>query len=263
MHISLRSFKYWQCFVIFEKKQRKMIMKTAITCLGLAFTAATMAQNVSVPKDYEAKENLRELGSTDGTGTVKTFDNRYEGVKGTPYAFEEWYPGEIFMSSKQKVAISMLNYNSFENEIAYKDPGTKEIRIMNRYKVDLFQVSAGGEQLTFVPLKLKADEEAVFVQVLYDLGSRVYKVYKKEFLKANYEGGYSADRKYDEFVDKYDLLIMKEGENTIYKLKNSKKYVSSLFPENEKEISSYIKENKLDLKEAESIVEIMSYYDSL
>ena len=59
---------------------------------------------------YEAKENLRELGSTDGTGTVKTFDNRYEGVKGTPYAFGEWYPGEIFLGSKQKVAnIRTLN----------------------------------------------------------------------------------------------------------------------------------------------------------
>ncbi len=65
---------------------------------------------------------------------------------------------------------------------------------------------------------------------------------KKEFLKANYEGGYSADRKYDEFVDKYDLLIMKEGDNTIYKLKNSKKYIISIFPDKEKEITSYIKQ---------------------
>ena len=33
--------------------------------------------------------------------------------------------------------------------------------------------------------------------------------------------------------------------------------------ENEKKISSYIKDNKLDLKEAESIIKLMSYYDSL
>ena len=238
-------------------------MKIASICLGLAITAATMAQNVNVPEDYEAKENLRELGSTDGTGTVRTFDNRYEGVKGTPYAFEEWYPGEVFLSSKQKVRFDKLNYNCFDNDIAYMDPGSEDIRIMNRYKVDLFQINMAGELLTFVPIKLEADEEAKFVQVLYDLGSRVYKLYKKEFLKANYEGGYSADRKYDEFVDKYDLLIMKEGEQSIYRLKSSKKYIISIFPEKEKEISSYIKENKPDLKEAESIVELMRYYDTL
>ena len=238
-------------------------MKIAIISLGIAISAVTMAQNVSVPEDYEAKENLRELGSTDGTGNVRTFDNRYEGVKGTPYIFEEWYPGEIFLSSRQKVAIGQMNYNCFENEIVYKEPGSDVVRVMNRYKVDLFQVNQGGEKLNFVPLKLKENEEAIFVQVLYDQASRVYKFYQKEFLKANYEGGYSADRKYDEFVDKYDLLLMKEGESTIYKLKNSKKYVISLFPEKEKEISSYIKQNNLDLKDAESIVKLMAYYDSL
>ena len=238
-------------------------MKIAIISLGIAISAVTMAQNVSVPEDYEAKENLRELGSTDGTGNVRTFDNRYEGVKGTPYIFEEWYPGEIFLSSRQKVAIGQMNYNCFENEIVYKEPGSDVVRVMNRYKVDLFQVNQGGEKLNFIPLKLKENEEAIFVQVLYDQASRVYKFYQKEFLKANYEGGYSADRKYDEFVDKYDLLLMKEGESTIYKLKNSKKYVISLFPEKEKEISSYIKQNNLDLKDAESIVKLMAYYDSL
>jgi hypothetical protein len=239
------------------------MMKTVFICLGISISAVTMSQNTSVPEDYEAKENLRELGSTDGTGNVRTFDNRYEGVKGTPYIFEEWNSGEVYLNSKQKVAINKLNYNCFDNEIAYKDPDTKEIRLMNRYKVDVFKINQAGESLTFIPVKLKEDEEAVFIQLLYDEASRVYKVYRKEFLKANYEGGYSADRKYDEFVDKYDLLIMKEGEKTLYKIKKSKKYVVSLFPDKEKEISSFIKESKLDLKVDDSIVKLMSYYDTL
>lgn len=249
--------------LLYLKEIRKMIMKTAITCLGLVLSAATMAQNVSQPEDYEAKENLRELGSTDGTGSVRTFDNRYEGVKGSPYALKEWDAGEIFLSSKQKVAVEKLNYNCFENEIAIKDPETGEIKVINRYKVDLFQIKQAEQTISFVPLRLKADEEKVFVQVLYDQDSKVYKVFKKEFLKANYEGGYSADRKYDEFVDKADILIMKAGENTIYRVKSSKKQVISLFPEKEKEISSYIKGNKPDLKDPQALVDLMIYYDSL
>ncbi|MFO7670568.1 MAG: hypothetical protein R6W31_12990, partial [Bacteroidales bacterium] len=93
--------------------------------------------------------------------------------------------------------------------------------------------------------------------------SKVYKVHQKEFLKANYEGGYSADRKYDEFVDKYDILFMKQGENTLYKAKGSKKYMISLFPEKENEISSFIREAKLDMKQDESIVKLMVFFDSL
>ncbi|MFO7671080.1 MAG: hypothetical protein R6W31_15590 [Bacteroidales bacterium] len=238
-------------------------MKIAITCLGIAITAVTMAQNAGIQGEYEAKENLRELGSTDGTGNVRTFDNRYEGVKGSPYVFETWYPGEVFLNSKKKVAISQMNYNCFENEIAYKEPASEVIRLLNRYTVDFFQINVSGESLTFVPVKLGEDAEPVFVRILYDAASKVYKVHQKEFLKANYEGGYSADRKYDEFVDKYDILFMKQGENTLYKAKNSKKYMISLFPEKENEISSFIKEEKLDLKQDESIVKLMVYFDSL
>jgi hypothetical protein len=238
-------------------------MKIAITCLGIAITAATMAQNAGIQGEYEAKENLRELGSTDGTGNVKTFDNRYEGVKGSPYVFETWYPGEVFLNNKKKVAISQLNYNCFENEIAYKEPASEVIRLVNRYTVDFFQINVSGESLTFVPVKLGEDTEPVFVQILYDAASKVYKVHQKEFLKANYEGGYSADRKYDEFVDKYDILFMKQGEKTLFKAKSSKKYMISIFPEKENEISSFIREAKLDLKQDESIVKLMVFFDSL
>jgi len=238
-------------------------MRTLIICLALIITASLTAQNVSPPEGYEAKENLRELGSMDGTGTVKTFDYRYEGVKGTPYVFEDFRNGEVYLKSKNKVALGKLNYNCFENEIAYMDPADGKIRIMNRFLVDLFTIQDGDGVLTFVPIKLDEDTETIFAEVLYNKGSRAYKVYKKEWLKANYEGGYSADRRYDEFVDKYDLYFLKKGDNTLYKAKNSKKQMIAAFPEKDKEISSFIKSNKLDLKEDQSLVRLLEYYDSL
>jgi len=238
-------------------------MKAIIITLALIVSLPCSAQNISVPEDYEAKENLRELGSMDGTGNVQTFDNRYKGVKGTPYVFEEFHPGEVYLKTKNKVAVQDLNYNCFENEIVYMDPATKVIRLMNRFQVDLFTIRDGDRVLTFVPVKLGDDEQTIFAEVLYNKGSDVYKVYGKEWLKANYEGGYSADRRYDEFVDKYDLYFIKEGENMLYKAKKSKKQVIAAFPDHEKEISSYIKSNKLDLKEDSSLVKLLVYYDSL
>lgn len=238
-------------------------MKLTLSCLGLLVASVSMAQSISNTDGYERNENLRELGSTDGTGNVRTFDNRYQGVKGSPYVFEEWFPGEVYLNNKQKVVINDLNYNCFDNEIAYKDPATEAIRLINRYMVDFFQLDIGDENLSFVPVKLEDGEDAVFAELLYDFSSKVYKVYRKEFLKANYEGGYSADRKYDEFVDKSDLFVLKKGDDTIYKIKKSKKHIISIFPDKEKEMSAYIKENKLDLKQDDSIVKLMSYYDSL
>lgn len=238
-------------------------MKTLIIAFGLLIALSSAAQNVTAPQGYEAKENLRELGSTDGTGTVQTFDNRYEGVKGTPYVFEQFRQGEVFLKSKKKVVIKDLNYNCMENEIVYLDPATKVTRLMNRFKVDLFMLHDGTEMITFVPLKLEEDAETIFAQVLYNKGSMVYKVYEKEWVKANYEGGYSADRKYDEFVDKYSLYFMKKGENVLYKAKKSKKQMLAAFPGLENQISSFIKSNRLDLKNEESLVKLLEFYDSL
>lgn len=233
-----------------------------ITGLILIICITASAQNISVPEGYEARENLRELGS-DGTRMVKSFDNRYQGVKGSPYVFEEFRQGEVFLKTKNKVAIQELNYNCFENELVYMDPSTKVTRLLNKLQVDLFTIHNGEEVLNFVPLILEESTEPIFAEVLYNQGSIVYKVYGKDWLKANYQDVYSADRRYDEFVDKYDLYFLKKGDQVLYRARKSKKQLIAAFAGHEKEISSFIKSNKLDLKEDESLVSLLRYYDSL
>jgi hypothetical protein len=238
-------------------------MRTSIAITGVLMTAACYAQHVSVPEGYEARENLRELGSLSGTGQVRTFDTRYEGVRGTPYVFEKWLPGEVYLNDKLKVAVKEMNYDCNGNEILFKDPATGVAMLMNRYLVDLFTLFGSKDTMTFVPLKLGQDSEPLFAMLLYNRGSMVYKVFRKEFVKADYEGGYSADRRYDEFVDKYDLYFMKKNDHMLYKVKRSRKYMVASFPGKEAEISAYIKSKRVDLKDENEIVELLQYYDSL
>jgi hypothetical protein len=238
-------------------------MKPYILILLTLITTNCIAQTVPDPTGYEAKENLRELGSVSGTGSVRTFDNRYEGTKGTPYVFETWFPGEVFLKSKKKILVKELNYNCFDNELVYLDPATKVIRLINRYTVDLFYIKNGSDTLLFAPIEPDNDGEFLFAQVLYKGGSVVYKLYQKEFVRANYEGGYSADRKYDQFADKSDFYFSKQDDPQFYKVKKSKKQILSVFPDAKDEISSYIKAEKLDLKREEDVVKLLKYYDSL
>lgn len=226
--------------------------------------AACGAQNISEPDGYIATENLRELGSTSGgIGNVKTFDNRYEGVKGTPFVFEDWFKGEVFLSDKQKIEVKALNYNCVDNEIVYRDPATKVIRILNRKEVDMFSIESPTGKMSFSPVGVKEGVDPFFAQLLYNQKSMVYKLYQKDFVRANYEGGYSADRKYDEFVDKFDIYFRKSNDETLFKVKKSKKYIISCFPEKESEISDYFKKSKPDLKSEAALVELLRYYDSL
>ena len=238
-------------------------MKNIILILAFLIPVWCAAQNVTMPERYEAKENLKALSDMEHAESIRTFDNRYEGVKGTPFVFEEFHPGEVYLKTKNKVVVQDLNYDCFENEIVYVDPATKAIRLMNKFQVDFFIIRNGDMEMTFVPLKLEGETETIFAEVLYNQGSIVYKVYGKGWVKANYEGGYSPDRRYDEFVDKSDLYFLKKGEPILYKARRSKKQLVAAFPGHEKEISSFIKANKLNLKEDESLVSLLKYYDSL
>lgn len=238
-------------------------MKAYILILLTLINFTCLAQTIPDPTGYEAKENLRELGSQSGTGNVMTFDNRYEGTKGTPYVNEVWYSGEIYMKSKNRAAVEEMNYNCYDNEVAYLDPATKSVRLINRYNVDFFYFLNATDTMLFVPIEPENDGEFLFAQVLYKGGSMVYKRYEKEFVKANYEGGYSADRKYDEFADKSSLYFRKHDDQLYYKAKKSKKQILEAFPDAENEISAYMKAEKLDMKNEADLVKLLKYYDSL
>lgn len=238
-------------------------MKSCIIFLITFIGSTCLAQTIPEPTAYEAKENLRELGSLSGTGSVRTFDNRYEGTKGTPYVFEDWYPGEVFLKDKKRVIIKEMNYNCYDMEVTYLDPSTKAVMLINKFTVDLFYLKSGPDTLVFVPIQLEDKNGPVFAQLLYKGKSTLYKLYSKEFVRANYEGGYSADRRYDEFADKSSLYFSLQDDPTPGKLKKSKKQILEAFPGAEKEISAYIKAEKPDLKSEEDLIELFKYYNSL
>ena len=55
----------------------------------------------------------------------------------------------------------------------------------------------------------------------------------------------------------------KKGEEKLHKVKKSKKQILSAFPDAENELSSYIKAEKIDLKNEADLVKLLRYYDSL
>ena len=241
------------------EKMKPYIILYLCTLVG----TTCIAQNIPDPTGMEAKENIRELGSLSGTGNVRTFDNRYEGTRGTPYVFEDWVPGEVLMKDDKRVVIREMNYNCYDNEVAYLDPSTGAVMLINKYTIDRFQVIRDGDTLLFVPVQLDQDKTPIFAQVLYAGKSALYKVYGKDFVRANYEGAYSADRKYDEFADKSSLHISTADVAGLTKVRKTKKQVLAALPAAEKALSAFIKSEDLDLKLEEDLVRLLGYYDSL
>ena len=60
----------------------------------------------------EGQENLNLLGSGSNGSMVRTFDDRYEGVRGSPFFIEEWAEGEIRGSNGKIYTDLQLKYNA-------------------------------------------------------------------------------------------------------------------------------------------------------
>ena len=240
-----------------------MDMKSHMILLITLISATCLGQNIPDPPGYDTRVSYQELETLTSSGAVRTFDKRYQGIKGTPYVFEDWLPGEVFMKNKQRFIIKELNYNCHANEVAYLDPSSRAVMLINKYGIELFLMKSGADTLVFVQLQLQEDEIPVFAKLLYQGESTLYRVYEKEFIEASYKGAYSADRRYDEFIDKSSFYFSGPDDAFPAKLKQSKKQVLAAFPGAEDKLSAYMKAEKLDLKHEEDLVRLLKYYDSL
>lgn len=158
------------------------------------------------------------------------FDTRYEGVKGSPYVFEKWLPGKIFVNDSTTSAPGLkLNVDGMHNQAAVQlsdgvlglDNGKiKAVEIETQEGIARFETfreqEVGGR-----------GDGNVLLQVL--ASHPEYGLYKQNrimFKKADYQGAYSPDVRYDEYVrmpayylrvgDKYEKVKLKK--NAIQKI---------------------------------------------
>ena len=105
-------------------------------------------------------------------------------------------------------------------------------------------------------------KKRIFMEVLYNEKSILYKRYYKEFREADYGGAYSQDRRYDEYHDRQSYYI-KTADNELQMIKPNKKSVIEIMKDKSEELEKYIKKEKPDLKTDDGLVQLIRYYDSL
>ena len=161
---------------------------------------------------------------------VYTYDNRYEGVKGSPYLFEEWIPGRVnmFYESTGKsgaikdveIQLDIHNHWAFvsplnSSQIIQLDDGIHTVTLFQESDTILYDLVDVGEgpqfsrQLTFSKPMLR-------------------EVYLKIYRKADYRGLYSSGRTYDEFISRYHIYLQHKGD--FIKVKPGLKFLDQTIP---------------------------------
>jgi hypothetical protein len=235
----------------------KIFSVVALSLLIFRFTS--FAQQ---PSGQDAFVNALNLG---GQGSVaRTWDNRYEGVRGTPYLKNVWQNAQITSVEGKVYSNVPLKYDVYSNLLAVKNSKGDSISSETAYMKEFTWIGTG---MTFVKEPLLDNTTDIknfsrFYQQLFK-GNKttLLKNFRKELLKADYQGGYSANRRYDELIDEVDYFL-KKG-NQIEKIKLNEKNVLKFTFDKEKEVKDFLKKQKLNLKNEADVIKLLQFYETL
>ncbi len=233
----------------------------ALTWLFLALAVITAAQPTS---SVEAEQNLRMLGNlTPLSPGAQGFDNRYEGVKGTPYWFEEWRLGRIKFvkqdtfstlipltidAARQMVLVKLQNGSIGEMSATY----VKGVVVSHtgQQPGQEFAVYPEGEVEGIKSVRLR------FYEVLHPGDFSLLKSVHKHFRKANFQGAYASGERYDEFLteEKYWLCLPNKP---YVKVSLKRKEIEKALADYQSQIAEIVKTQKLNLNNEEDIVQLL------
>ena len=185
--------------------------------------------------------------------------DRYKGIKGDPYMFDEWRRGKIISEDADAIENVLLNFNGQTNGFEIKQ-GDKYIELdPSWYLRVVVEGEKEGEKIVFqknfyAPLNNKFTRivyKGKTVTVVEDFKSKVEKkvinnVGKNEEIKT--------------FYNRKNYFLIKDKKPVLFRTKKK-----SLLPMlgMEKELESYMKKEKLKLNSEKDLIQLLTHYDSL
>ncbi len=218
----------------------------------------------SFTKTDEMRKALNASNSRQATG----FDNRYEGVQGSPFLFEDWLEGSLTLNDSAVVKDKMKYKFELINNTIWLKLGTGEERILyNRELLALELIANNGAHYLIKKTRLPdATDNNHFSIVLFENDNiALVKDIKKVFRKSNLEdkGIVTVGKAYDWFEDVVKYYVKTGNKSYFVEINLKKSNLISLAPKShEKMIEKYCKENdirgKLDDAEAVKLVKYIS-----
>ncbi|AMM52219.1 hypothetical protein TH61_14900 [Rufibacter sp. DG15C] len=207
-----------------------------------------------------------------GGSMFQTFDNRYEGVRGNPYFVDAWLPGSITIKknnvgSTEEFKNLKVKYDVHGNQVAAVVPETKDTILINANIISSFKVEmpphAAPIEFRTLPGARTADPKLtdIFFAVLYDGKTKLVKSVSKQFIKANFKGGYSAGNAYDELVDQSQYYLV--AGNGLVKTKLTKKALLEALPAQQEKLKGFIASQKLLMNTEADFIKVLAYTETL
>ncbi len=216
-------------------------------------------QNPILQPRATIEEDLATIAS--GGIYTRTFDNRYIGVRGTPYLTSDYVLGGLYLTSGKFYNNIKLKLDAYNDDLLYKTKKDEEI-LLNKSLIDYFILSPTEDSIRKFKLLHTPDFPlGVYYEVLYDKKSSFLVKHEKLLVKADYQKAINTNRTYDEFKDQQYYFVMRTGESEPSKVRLTKKAALDYLG-NDHRLSDYIKTHRLSMRFPKDWIDLLEYYDS-
>ena len=197
---------------------------------------------------------------------VRTFDGRYEGLRGTPYFLPAWSKGQIELTNGQRYTNVLIKFDAYRQELVLLRPQLRnDSIIIDRPRVNQF-VLQPADNVSYVFRRYSGDRTNEsgdhYFLVLYEQKSTLLKQVAKVITKANYKDPYSAGARYDAYDNEYAYYLLKPGQ-PLTKVKLSKKSLLDALSDKGKALKTFVDSHRLAIKSEADAVTLVQQYDSL
>ncbi|MEP0985552.1 hypothetical protein [Ekhidna sp.] len=227
-----------------------MRLKSLITtiCIGVFFNLNAQISNVN-----DATGNPIRVGS-------------YDKIEGSPYINDgNWSDGIIITQTDKFLTNVKIRYNAFEDELQYLNKGEPFYyanQDLKSFEFSLADKLGNVERFYFengfeYPGEINKKN---FVRVLYN-GKKVKILEKITAVKQKMTPASYGESDYDKFILISDQYVWRDGKLSELKLKKGK--ILKEFASVKDQVSSYFKENTLDLSNPKDVKDLFSYIDEL
>lgn len=249
------------------KKFFILLFSSTIVTISSAQLVVQGADN-TVMNSFTKSDEMRKALNASNSRQTTGFDNRYEGVQGSPFMFEDWLEGTLTLNDSAVVRDKMKYKFELINNTIWLKLGTGEERILyNRELLALELTAQNGTRHLIKKVKLlDIIDNNHFSIVLFESDNiTLVKDVRKVFRKANLEdkGIVTVGKAYDWFEDIVKYYVKTGNKSYFEEINLKKSNLISLAPKShEKMIDQYCKTNdirgKLSDEEAVKLVKYIS-----
>lgn len=213
-----------------------------------------------VNAQYETRQAIDLFNSTKiARGELKTMLTEKD-IEGSPYLNDEFIKGTVYTTSQTKYVDVLLRYNIFSEQIEFKlDDGPVQALAAPE---TVEKVEFGDYKMVYIPFTSSRKIRRGFFEVL-ELGNKAVLLARPQvFFEEAKEPAAYQEAEPPKFIRKTDEYFIRVGKEPAV-LISRKKDLEEVFPDHEKEISSFIKKNKVKSNKPERMAELVQYYNSL